>query len=167
MTLFWTIITAMLFVAAILFSFIPRGWSSLLAFAGMLCAKFGAGAMIDSSQLWFWGLAALIVFAIAVLLPVPVVTSRKGVAYLCLAIIAGLLVGFAISPNTMILGGVAGAFLGALAYSRTPAGSKLEFPSRKFVNYLSAKALPPLISLSIIATVLVSMENLPHNIFLT
>lgn len=166
MTLFWSIIAILFFLSAILFCFMPRGWSAILAFAGMLCCKFGADAMIDSSQLWFWGAAAVIVLAIGALLPVPVVTSRRGVAYVCVAVIAGLLVGLAISPNAMILGGAVGAFIGAFAYSHTPAGAKLVFPSRQFVNYLCAKALPPLISLSIVATALVSFAHHPHNIFM-
>lgn len=162
MTLFLIILGIILLCGAIFFCFVPRGWSAITAFAGLLCLHFSGVAPVENSQLWFWGLAALIVLGLSVLLPAPVVTSRKGVGYIVIGAIAGLTVGLVISANVMILGGVAGALCGALAYSRTPSGRFLEFPSRKFINYLCAKALPPVIALSIVAVAVVMMLHAPH-----
>lgn len=163
----WLIIALLFFAAAITFCFIPRGFSALLAFAGMVFADVSGYAEVDSSQLWFWGAAAAIVLAIAVLLPVPVATSRRGVAYVVVGTIAGLMVGMLISANVMVLGGVLGAVGGAVAYASTPAGRSLEFPSRRFVNYLCAKALPPVITLAIISVTVILLMAQPHNNLLT
>lgn len=149
---------------AVVFCFVPRGWAAVAAYLSMVCFHLAGVVDVASSQLWFWGAAALIVLGLSVLLPYPVVTSRKGVPYVVVAAIAGLAVGLLISPNMAVLGGVAGAFCGALAYSRTPAGRFLDFPSRKFVNYLCAKALPPVITLSILAVTLILMLNSPSSL---
>lgn len=160
------IIGLLLEAAAIYYCFVPRGWNALTAFGGMLFLQAAGVVHPDPQQLWFWGAAAFIVLALSVLLPAPVVSSRRGVAYIVIATVAGLLLGLLISANVMVLGGVLGAVCGALAYSRTPAGKTLDFPSRRFVNYLAAKALPPVITLSIMAITLVLALDAPHSVLL-
>lgn len=150
------ILASLLMTGSVVFCFIPRGWSAVCAFAGMVLMWCTDHTMLAVSQLWFWGAAAFIVLAIAVLLPLPVVRSRQGVAYVVVGTVAGLLVGLLVSPAVMVLGGALGAVCGAMAFSRTPMGAKLDFPSRHFVNYLCAKALPPVITLSIVAVTLLS-----------
>ncbi|MCM1109814.1 MAG: hypothetical protein NC336_01250 [Clostridium sp.] len=167
MTMILMILGAFLLGIATAFCFIPRGWSALAAFAGMICLNWSGAIDVAGEQLWFWGAAAVIVFGLSVLLPTPVVTSRRGVAYVVVATIAGLFVGLLVSANVMVLGGVVGAFCGALAYSRTPAGRVLDFPSRRFTDYLCAKALPPVITLSIVAIVVMLFIGSPHIALLT
>lgn len=153
--MFYLITGAAAIVAAIVLCFIPRGYSALLAFLGMVIFRAGGYAAVSSEQLWFWGAASLIVLAIGILLPVTVATSRRGVGYVTVATATGLFVGVLISPNAMVASGAVGAVCGAMAYSFTPAGKVLDFPSRNFVQYLCAKALPPLITLSVIAITVV------------
>ena len=62
--------------------------------------------------------------------------------------------GLVISHAWMIIGGVAGAILGGIAYSKTPAGKALGFPSSKFLNYLCAKGLPAVIAVCMAGTAL-------------
>lgn len=151
------ILSSLLLLAAVIWCFIPRGWSAVCAFAGMLLLWLSGTSTLHGSQLWFWGAAAMIVLGLSVLLPTPVVYSRRGVGYLVIGTIAGLFVGVLISQAAMVLGGVAGAFCAAMAYSRTPAGKMLHFPSYNFLNFLCAKALPPVITLSIVAVTLLSL----------
>ncbi len=80
--------------------------------------------------------------------------SRRGLGYIAGAALAGAMTGLVISHAWMIIGGVAGAILGGIAYSKTPAGKALGFPSSKFLNYLCAKGLPAVIAVCMAGTAL-------------
>ena len=48
--------------------------------------------------------------------------------------------------------------MGGIAYTRTPAGRGImQFPSRRFFNYLGAKGLPSIVALSMAAACTVSL----------
>lgn len=152
-----TIITALmvvsmiLLIAGIVLTFFSNSFAALTAYAGMLGIGLTA-VHVTATPLIFWGVATVIVLVIQYLLPRNISTSRRGVGYIAGAALAGTFVGMAISHEWMIVGAVAGAILGGIAYSRTPAGNVMEFPSSKFLNYLCAKGLPAVVTMCIIGT---------------
>lgn len=134
-----------------------RPWASLVAF-GALCVLFlQPVSAVSVGTLLFWGIASLIATAICVLLPGDVQRSRMGVAYLLVGTVAGAFVGLIISTAGMIVGAVLGAVCAAVAYSRTPAGRTIDFPSAKFFNYLCAKGLPIVVTVCEVTITVVSI----------
>lgn len=141
MSIILTITGVLLLAAGVVLAFMPKSWSAPMAWLGLLLLRLGADVDAPWSSLLFWGCAALIAWGICVLLPKAVANSRKGVGYIVGASLAGTLVGMLLSAAGMIVGSALGAFCGALAFSRTPAGAVMRFPSRQFFNYLCAKGL--------------------------
>lgn len=144
-------------LASLVIAYIPRGWGALVAYCGLLCLSFVPGLNVRTDTLLFWGIAALIALGICSLLPDWVSKSRKGVGYIVTATIAGALVGMLISG--LIIGAVTGAFCGALAFSRTPEGKTLKFPSSEFLNYLCAKGLPAIVTACIAGRILSTLYH--------
>lgn len=158
------IILAIFFVllaGAVVLAFRSNRYAVLTAYAGML----GIAYFLDlnaSNSLIFWGVATVIVLGLEYMLPKHIVDSRRGVGYIAGAALAGTFVGLVISHEWMIVGSVAGAILGGIAYSRTPAGKVMEFPSSKFLNYLCAKGLPAVITMCIIGTIVLWLTAMIH-----
>lgn len=94
----------------------------------------------------FWGAAAAIAFSINMLLPQHISRARIGLGYIAGASLAGTFAGILLSQAGMILGAAAGAFIGALAFSRTPQGAEIRYPFSKFINYVCAKSMPTVIT---------------------
>lgn len=146
-----TVVCILLLIAGIILTFVSNRWAVAAAYAGLL----GIGLTTinaSATPLIFWGIATAIVIGLEYLLPKNIASSRRGVGYIAGAALAGAFVGLVISHEWMIVGSVAGAILGGIAYSRTPAGSVMEFPSSKFLNYLCAKGLPAVVTMCIVGT---------------
>lgn len=144
------VVAGILLTSSVILSFLSNRFSSLVAFCA-LCAT-GLTFMLDISM-WtyiFWGIAAIIVTTLNFMLPPHISSSRLGLGYIATAALAGTLVGLVVSHA----GAVVGAILGGVAYSKTPQGKLLEFPSSKFLNYLCAKGLPVIITMCISGTVI-------------
>ncbi len=94
----------------------------------------------------FWGAAAAIAYAINLLLPQHISRSRIGLGYIAGASLSGTFAGILLSQAGMIIGSAAGAFIGALAFSRTPRGKEIRYPFPKFINYVCAKSMPTVIT---------------------
>lgn len=153
------IVCLLLLIAGIILTFMSNRWAVLAAYAGLL----GIGLSVvhpTATPLIFWGVATVIVILLQYLLPPNISTSRRGVGYIAGAALAGTFVGLAISHEWMIIGAVAGAILGGIAYSRTPAGAVMEFPSSKFLNYLCAKGLPAVVTVCIAGTAILWLTAL-------
>lgn len=146
------VILSVLSVAVALWAlYTSRGWSAAAAFVGLFASSWLGGTPPLDTML-FWGIAAAIVWGIAAMLPQAFSRSRAGVAYISSAALAGALVGLLMSSAGLIIGAAAGAFLGALAYSRTPAGREvMAFPSGSFLQLLCAKGLPAVVTASLAA----------------
>lgn len=144
------ILGLILAVAAAALAFKSRTWSPLVSFIALAVTYFWGRTMLDSSQFYFWGSAALIAWGIYIMLPRPVAASRVGMGYIVGGTLAGALVGLIASHAWLVLGAMLGAFCGALAYSRTPSGAILQFPSSKFLHYLCAKGLPAVVMVCIL-----------------
>lgn len=139
-------------------SFVPRFPAALAAYAALSLAGFARAPYVTQNVLIFWGVATAIVLAMRIFQPKALTDTPHGHAYVAGATIAGTLVGFAITPSaaTLILGAAIGAFLGTLAYMRTPAGPKFAIASSPFVQYLCAKGLPDVITCVMAAIVIAS-----------
>ncbi len=127
--------------AGVVLAFIPKTWSAPVAWLGLCLLWFSGSIAVTWSVLLFWGIASAITLAINFLLPKIVANSNLGVGYIVGASLAGTLVGMLVSNAGMIVGSALGAFCGALAFSRTPKGGAMKFPSQRFFNYLCAKGL--------------------------
>lgn len=150
MSMILMIAGSLLLAAAVVLAFTGSRWASPAAYAG-LWAFIGSGnVVIATGQTLFWAAAVVIVLLIDRLLPRAEARSRGGVGYVAGATLAGTLVGLLMSSAGMIIGAAVGAFCGALAYSRTPAGRGLEFPGTRFVEFLGAKGLPAVVTMSIV-----------------
>ena len=108
------------------------------------------------STVGFWGAAAAIATAINYMLPAAVTDSRTGQGYIAGAALAGLFVGMVMNfKSAMIVGAIAGALIGALAFSRTRSGATIAHPFRKFINYVCAKGMSAVIT-AVIAGITIS-----------
>lgn len=143
-------------LAAVVTLFLSWRWASVPAYAGLLLVYF-LGWYLPVSELYYWGAAMAIVLGLNMMLPRDVVSSRMGLGYVITGGIAGMAVGWLISPWFYVLGVILGVFLGTLAFCFTPAGRHLGFPSRQYLQYLCAKGLPAAITLAIAAKALNSM----------
>lgn len=149
-----SVISLVLCVAGLLLSLWRKAPAALLSYAGLVTAWFagaGRGLELSSESLIFWGVATLIVLGLQVLNASEAHYSRASVLYcVCGAIVGGVL-GIAIKPTpaAIILGAVAGAFLGAVAFTRTPQGIILREGRKSFVDYLCAIGLPAVVTSSL------------------
>lgn len=154
-----SIISLILSLAAVVALFVPRLPAVVAAFAALVCAHFGGAIYVDGKILLFWGVATAIVLGLRMLQPKAATLAKGGQAYVAVATIAGALLGFAASATAaaIIIGSAIGAFLGALAYMRTPASPQLPVASRQFVEFISAKGLPAVVSASMVAITIASL----------
>ena len=147
------IIAFVLASVSVLSTFIPRFPAVLCAYLGMLCMHYAGAVYIDSGILIYWAVATAIVLALDILQPRALTATRRGHAYVTGATIAGTLLGYVTvaSAAGIIIGGAVGAFLGALAFMRTPAGPRFPRASSEFMQYLCAKGLPAVVTCSMAA----------------
>ncbi len=146
-----TVVCILLLIAGIILTFMSSRLACVTTYLGLL----GIGLTvvnISATPLAFWGISTGIVMCLEYMLPKKITSSRRGVGYIAGAALAGTFVGLAMSHEWMIIGAVAGATLGGIAYSRTPAGRIMEFPSSKFLNYLCAKGLPAVVTMCMVGT---------------
>ena len=145
------VVAIIIAVAAVIANFTARRWSCLLSFIAIALIYFLGNAGIPSQTLWFWGSCSLLAWGICVLLPRDVMETRFGLGYIAAGALAGTFVGILMSQAAMVIGALLGAFCGALAFSRTPSGKTMRFPSRQFLNYLCAKGLPSAVCMCVAA----------------
>ncbi len=139
---------------ALAMTFVPSRWSALAAWTGLLFFVLSGNVVLSTGQMVFWAVAAAMVAALGFLLPQAVARSRHGVTYIAVGTLLGVLIGMLASGAAMIVGAAAGALAGGVAFSRTPGGRNINFPSRQFFNYLGAKGLPAVVTLCILGIAL-------------
>ncbi len=140
--------------AAIVLAFRPWLSGCKFAYAGMWLMDWGGLVEFNYNTLIFWGGACAIALALDILLPKEISRGNIGRGYIVGGTLAGMAVGMLLSSTGIILGGAFGAFLGGLAFSRTPKGKPLQFPSKAFVRFVSAIGLPAIVTMSMIGLVL-------------
>lgn len=154
MATFCIILGSLLMCGAIAMVFRPVFSGSLTAYLGLWAFHFSGYIPVTMRELLFWGVTTLIVIGLDVLLPRESARALQGRGYVGVGTIAGMVVGMLLSSAGIILGAAIGAFLGAMAYSRTPAGRALQFPSAVFMRFLCSRGLPAVVAISQVGLVL-------------
>lgn len=148
----FAILSLTLLAIAIVLAFITSIYAAPVAFLGLCCAGLLPGEHLSVASYLFWGVAMVIVVALGFILPPNVALSRRGLPYISGGALAGMAVGLTFSHAALVVGAFLGALLGGVAYARTPQGKPLEFPTSRFLNYLCAKGLPAVVTMSIVGT---------------
>ena len=145
----WLVFGLVLTAIALVLMFVPRVPACIIAYMGLWCARLSEYTPFTDGTMIFWGAAVVIVMVNRYLMPAFVRNSTRGLGYIGGGAIAGMAVGLTMYRAASVIGGaIVGAFLGAVAYSRTKSGATLEFPTSKFFNYLGAKGLPAVLTAS-------------------
>lgn len=142
--------------------FVP---GAVLAYSGLWLFSWSGIIHPSTMLLTSWGVATGIVVAIELMLPIAVAKATNGMGYIAVGALAGTIVGMVgLNYGWMIVGAAAGSLLGCMAYSRTPSGQRLRFPSSQFIQYLCAKGLPTVVTMSMIgiSIMLIILENYPE-----
>lgn len=148
-TLLLIIIALLLAIWSVAASFLSWRWAAATAYLSLWPLYYLPDFAIPDSTMVFWGISTLMALGINYMLPFSVAASRLGMSYIAAGALCGTMVGLAASSEAaMICGAAAGAFFGAVAYSRTPRGRAMDFPSRPFFNYVVAKGLPLVVVMS-------------------
>ncbi len=146
--------------ASVVLAYISHRMAALAGYAALVLAAFSGYAFIDTSMLIFWGAAAVIATGISLMLPHAISGSRVGMPYFCTGALMGMALGMLTNTSAgIITGSAAGLLLGSVAYSRADKANRLDFPSRRFFNYLCAKGLPLIVVMSMAGICILSILN--------
>ncbi len=123
------------------------------AFAGLLLLHLSYFIEANPGWLLFWGAAALMVAALVYMQPPGEIDGhRSSNLYVASSAIAGALLGMIVDPRIMVLGIILGAFVGQMAYSRTPSGRWMAQAGGKvMLHYYAAKCLPVVVATAIVS----------------
>lgn len=147
------IIGSLLMGASLVIAFIPRSWAGVAAWGSLLCFHFAFSSMISTPTLIFWAIAVALVLGIDYLRGISGRPPRVTNAYITAGSLVGAVTGAVVAPAALIPGAILGAFLGLMAWSRTPSGRVLAFPSREFWQLLLILGLPAVVVMSILGQV--------------
>jgi hypothetical protein len=131
----------------------PWRWTiaAVAAFAGLCLLHWSKYIYLPLKTFIFWGIATLIVVGITRLSPKGEPDGKNtSNLYIGVSALAGCLLGILVSARIMILGVVLGAIIGQIAYSRTPDGKWMKFPTSTFIKYFCAKSLQVIVTVSMI-----------------
>lgn len=130
----------------------PRWVASVPAYVGLWLMHWSYYIAVPMKTFIFWGIATMITMGLFYLSPKGEPDGhRSSNLYVGLTGLAGGLLGIILEhPAFMVLGTIIGAFVGQLAYSRTPNGRWMLFPSTQFWRYFAAKCLPAIVAISIV-----------------
>lgn len=146
--------------ATVVAIFIPRLPAAAIALLSMVSLYFSRRTDLGGDTFLFWCGACALAILIQELQPKTVANSKAGVPFISGGALVGMSVGMvANSSAAIIIGAVAGALFGALAFSNTAKGRPMNFPSAKFFNYTAAKGLPAAVALSCIGVCIVKLLN--------
>lgn len=138
-------------VAALLLVLRPRWVAAVPAFAGLALLHWSYTIDVKTMTFIFWGIATLITVGLFYLSPKGEPDGHQSSnLYVGFTAMAGGMLGILLAPRIMVLGVILGAAMGQLAYSRTPAGNWMLFPSTQFWRYFAAKCLPAIVAVSIV-----------------
>lgn len=143
MSTFWTITSVALIAVALWLTIRPYIPAAVAAYAAMWTLRLGGVIHPSTWMLASWGAVAAIVLIIDTMQPRPLARATNGLPYMSTGALVGTAVGLiTVSYVWTLLGAAAGAVMASMAYSRTPAGRSLDFPSQRFFSYTLAKCLP-------------------------
>ena len=145
-------------VVALLLVLRPRWVAAVPAFAGLALMHWSYTIDVKTMTFIFWGIATLITVGLFYLLPKGEPDGHQSSnLYVGFTAMAGGMLGILFAPRIMVLGVILGAAMGQLAYSRTPAGNWMLFPSTQFWRYFAAKCLPAIVAISIVCIAVMGM----------
>lgn len=146
-------------VAAVVMMFVPRLPAVVAAFLALLCAYFSGAPYVSDHVLLYWAAAALIVLVLRGLGRGIVNRDLRGNAFVSAGALVGAFLGFAFAPTSgaVILGSSLAAFIGAVAYMRTPGAPGYAIASGQFVQFLCARGFQAVVTVSASAVALVSV----------
>lgn len=142
---------AICLIAAVVLVLRPRWVAAVPAYAGLVLMHLSYYIAVPMMTFIFWGVATLITVGLFYLQPSgePDGHSSSNL-YVGFTAMAGGMLGILLAPRIMVLGVILGAAMGQLAYSRTPAGKWMLFPSTQFWRYFAAKCLPAIVAVAIV-----------------
>jgi hypothetical protein len=144
--------------------------SPAISFLAMLAISYATTSEgvplipINGTILMSWLGMTLVVMAATMLQPQPIRMQQRGVGYMLMGALTGMvvgLIGFTFTLPLQMLYGImviatlAGLFFGYLFFTRTPQGVNVGLHSGHFFRYLLAKGFPVAISVMILGVVLV------------
>ena len=145
-------------VVALLLVLRPRWVAAVPAFAGLALMHWSYTIDVKTMTFIFWGIATLITVGLYYLLPKGEPDGHQSSnLYVGFTAMAGGMLGILLAPRIMVLGVILGAAMGQLAYSRTPAGNWMLFPSTQFWRYFAAKCLPAIVAVSIVCIAIMGL----------
>lgn len=129
-----------------------RPWkvvAAIPACVGMVLLHMSYFIAVKTGTFVFWGVATAMVAGLAYMSPPGEPDGQRASnLYIGASAIAGCLLGMIVGARIMVLGVVLGAFVGQLAYSRTPAGRWMRQPVSTFAQYFAAKCLPAIVAVA-------------------
>lgn len=130
----------------------PRWIAAVPALAGLALLHWSYYIAVPGMTFVFWGVATLITVGLFYLSPSgePDGHSSSNL-YVGFTAMAGGMLGILLAPRILVLGVVLGALVGQFAYSRTPNGKWMLYPSTLFWRYFAAKCLPAIVAISIVS----------------
>ena len=148
----YIVFTYIFAIAGVAMMFVPRLPAVVAAFLSLLCAYFSGASYISEPVLVYWSAAALIVLVLRGLGRKDGYGDIRGNAYISAGAVVGAFLGFAVAPTSgaVILGSALAAFIGAVAYMRTP-GAGFPVASGQFVQFLCARGLQAVVTVSVSA----------------
>lgn len=141
-------------LAGYIFSIKPIIPGVLVSYLGLWMFKWSHFFYIPQSTLTFWGIATLIILGIDFLSQKDKSASLTGPVYIGIGSLAGMVLGMLFDYSMIIVGSFIGSVLGEFAFSKTPMGKNLTFPSSVFIHYFCAKGLRIIIATSILGVIL-------------
>ncbi len=139
-------------LGALILAFMPRVWASVAALASLWCVMLAMDGWHSWPVLLFWSVATALVLGIHRLSAGAPAPSRIANAYVSGGALAGAVVGMIMTTSAaVIIGAAVGAFCGAFAFSRTPGGRGLDFPTAQFATFLVRTGLPAVVVMSMVA----------------
>lgn len=143
--------------------FMPRWPSTLFGFAALVSVRLSGFTSLTTGDLVFWAVATSVVVCLRLALPITVARSKAGLPFISGGALTATFVGMLFNTQAaIILSAVAGAVLGAIAFSNTSKGAPMEFPSRKFFNYTAAKGFPVIVTVAMVALALLNIITFFH-----
>lgn len=147
-------------LAAMVLLFRPWRWlvAAIPAFVGLVLLHLSYFIAVPTGILIFWAVCTAMVGGLAYVSPRGEPDGQRASnLYIGASAIAGCLLGMIVGARFMLLGVVLGAFVGQLAYSRTPAGRWMREPAKTFLQYFAAKCLPAIVA---VAQVGIALEGI-------
>ena len=138
-------------VAAMALVLWPRWVAAVPAYAGLWLLHWSYYISVPTMTFVFWGIATLITVGLFYLSPSGEPDGhRSSNLYVGFSSLAGGMLGILLAPRILVLGVILGALVGQFAYSRTPNGKWMLFPSTQFWRYFAVKCLPAIVAISIV-----------------